>query len=147
MAENNKSNREFGSNFDKDEANEIFDKLDKINSDDSKKVDKNIASIKDVTELLKEAKNTDESKAIELYKKVLVIMPENLEAYIGLADIYRKQDDRESERDILKKAIQNVDGSSKNDLMKRLKEISYTFRSFWMWYYVSKNEKTQTRAI
>ena len=124
MAENNKSNREFGSNFDKDEANEIFDKLDKINSDDSKKVDKNIASIKDVTELLKEAKNSDESKAIELYKKVLVIMPENLEAYIGLADIYRKQDDRESERDILKKAIQNVDGSSKNDLMKRLKEIS-----------------------
>ena len=124
MVENNKSNREFGSNFDKDEANEIFDKLDKINSDDSKKVDKNIASIKDVTELLKEAKNTDESKAIELYKKVLVIMPENLEAYIGLADIYRKQDDRESERDILKKAIQNVDRSSKNDLMKRLKEIS-----------------------
>lgn len=124
MAENNKSNREFGSNFDKDEANEIFDKLDKINSDDSKKVDKNIASIKDVTELLKEAKNADESKAIELYKKVLVIMPENLEAYIGLADIYRKQDDVESERDILKKAIQNVDGSSKNDLMKRLKEIS-----------------------
>lgn len=124
MVENNKSNREFGSNFDKDEANEIFDKLDKINSDDSKKVDKNIASIKDVTELLKEAKNADESKAIELYKKVLVIMPENLEAYIGLADIYRKQDDRESERDILKKAIQNVDGSSKNDLMKRLKEIS-----------------------
>ena len=124
MAENNKSNREFGSNFDKEEANEIFDKLDKINSDDSKKVDKNIASIKDVTEFLKEAKNSDESKSIELYKKVLVIMPENLEAYIGLADIYRKQDDKESERDILKKAIQNVDGSSKNDLMKRLKEIS-----------------------
>ena len=124
MAENNKSNREFGSNFDKEEANEIFDKLDKINSDDSKKVDKNIASIKDVTEFLKEAKNSDESKAIELYKKVLVIMPENLEAYIGLADIYRKQDDKESERDILKKAIQNVDESSKNDLMKRLKEIS-----------------------
>ena len=124
MVENNKSNREFGSNFDKDEANEIFDKLDKINSDDSKKVDKNIASIKEVTELLKEAKNSDESKAIELYKKVLVIMPENLEAYNGLADIYRKQDDEESERDILKKAIQNVDRSSKNDLMKRLKEIS-----------------------
>ena len=124
MAENNKSNREFGSNFDKDEANEIFDKLDKINSDDSKKVDKNIASIKDVTKLLKEAKNSDESKAIELYKKVLVIMPENLEAYNGLADIYRKQDDEESEGDILKKAIQNVDRSSKNDLMKRLKEIS-----------------------
>ena len=124
MVENNKSNREFGSNFDKDEANEIFDKLDKINSDDSKKVDKSIASIKDVTELLKEAKNSDESKAIELYKKVLVIMPENLEAYNGLADIYRKQDDEESERDILKKAIQNVDRSSKNDLMKRLKEIS-----------------------
>ena len=124
MVENNKSNREFGSNFDKDEANEIFDKLDKINSDDSKKVDKSIASIKDVTELLKEAKNSDESKVIELYKKVLVIMPENLEAYNGLADIYRKQDDEESERDILKKAIQNVDRSSKNDLMKRLKEIS-----------------------
>lgn len=124
MVENNKSNREFGSNFDKDEANEIFDKLDKINSDDSKKVDKNITSIKDVTKLLKEAKNSDESKAIELYKKVLVIMPENLEAYNGLADIYRKQDDEESERDILKKAIQNVDRSSKNDLMKRLKEIS-----------------------
>ena len=87
-------------------------------------MDKNITSIKDVTELLKEAKNADESKAIELYKKVLVIMPENLEAYIGLADIYRKQDDKESERDILKKAIQNVDGSSKNDLMKRLKKIS-----------------------
>lgn len=124
MAENNKSNREFGSNFDKDEANEIFDKLDKINSDDSKKLDKNIVSIKDVSELLKEAKNADTGKAIELYKRVLVIMPENLEAYEGLADIYRKQGDNESEKNILKKAIQNLDGSSKNNLMKRLKDIS-----------------------
>lgn len=124
MAENNKSNREFGSNFDKDEANEIFDKLDKINSNDSKNLDKNIVSIKDVSELLKEAKNVDAGKAIELYKRVLVIMPENIEAYEGLADICRKQNDKESERDILKKAIQNVDGSSKNNLMKRLKEIS-----------------------
>lgn len=124
MAENNKSNREFGSNFDKDEANEIFDKLDKINSNDSKNLDKNMVSIKDVSELLKEAKNVDAGKAIELYKMVLVIMPENIEAYEGLADICRKQNDKESERDILKKAIQNVDGSSKNNLMKRLKEIS-----------------------
>ncbi len=124
MAENNKSNREFGSNFDKDEANEIFDKLDKINSNDSKNLDKNMVSIKDVSELLKEAKNVDAGKAIELYKRVLVIMPENIEAYEGLADICRKQKDKESERDILKKAIQNVDGSSKNNLMKRLKEIS-----------------------
>lgn len=124
MAENNKSNREFGSNFDKDEANEIFDKLDKINSNDSKNLDKNMVSIKDVSELLKEAKNVDAGKAIELYKRVLVIMPENIEAYEGLADICRKQNDKESERDILKKAIQNVDGSSKNNLMKRLKEIS-----------------------
>ena len=124
MVENNKSNREFGSNFDKDEANEIFDKLDKINSNDSKNLDKNMVSIKDVSELLKEAKNVDAGKAIELYKRVLVIMPENIEAYEGLADICRKQNDKESERDILKKAIQNVDGSSKNNLMKRLKEIS-----------------------
>ena len=124
MAENNKSNREFGSNFDKDEANEIFDKLDKINSNDSKNLDKNMVSIKDVSELLKEAKNVDAGKAIELYKRVLVIMPENIEAYEGLADICRKQNDKESERDILKKAIQNVDGSSKNNLMERLKEIS-----------------------
>ena len=124
MVENNKSNREFGSNFDKDEANEIFDKLDKINSNDSKNLDKNMVSIKDVSELLKEAKNVDAGKAIELYKRVLVIMPENIEAYEGLADICRKQNDKESERDILKKAIQNVDGSSKNNLMERLKEIS-----------------------
>ena len=119
------TNREVGSNFDKDVADEIFDKLDKIDTDESKKSDKKIESqAKDVSHLLNEAKNADDDKALELFRKVLVIMPDSVEAYEGIADIYRKQNDSENEIMILKQAIQNLDGNSKSIFIKRLKELS-----------------------
>ena len=119
------TNREVGSNFDNSKANEIFDALDKIDTTELKKSDKNIENqMKDISNLLKEAENSDDNRAIELYKKVLVIVPDNVQAYEGIANICRKYDDREGEIKILKEAVKNSDGNSKNNFMKRLKEIS-----------------------
>ena len=117
--------RKVGSKFSSDDADEIFNKLDKIDSNESKKSNKNLESqMKDVSELLNEAKSSPDDKAVELFKKVLVIMPDNVDAYVGIAAIYKKQGNVGGEIDILKKAVLNVEGSSKSDLMKRLKEIS-----------------------
>ena len=117
--------RKVGSKFRSDDADEIFNKLDKIDSNESKKSNKNLESqMKDVSELLNEAKSSPDDKAVELFKKVLVIMPDNIDAYVAIADIYKKQGNVDGEIDILKKAVLNVEGSSKSDLMKRLKEIS-----------------------
>ena len=117
--------RKVGSKFSCDDVDEIFNKLDKIDSNESKKSNKNLESqMKDVSELLNESKSSPDDKAVELFKKVLVIMPDNVDAYVGIADIYKKQGNVGGEIDILKKAVLNVEGSSKSDLMKRLKEIS-----------------------
>ena len=92
-----KETREVGSNFDKSEADEIFDALDKINTDNNRKISKNMKreldQTKEVSELLKQAKSLEKSKnfdeAIALYEKVLVILPETGVSYEGLATIYR----------------------------------------------------------
>lgn len=120
-----KVKREVGSNFDKDEADEIFDMLEKVDSKDSKKSDKKIESqIRDVSELLNEAKAADDDKAVELFRKVLVMAPDNVEAYEGIANVYCRQNDAVNEAKILKEAVQKVDGSAKANFMKRLKEIN-----------------------
>ena len=117
--------RKVGSKFSSDDADEIFNRLDKLNSNESKKSNRNLESqMKDVAELLGEAKSLPDDKAVDLFKKVLVIMPENVDAYVGIADIYKKQANTGGEIDILKKAVLNVEGTGKDDLMKRLKEIT-----------------------
>ena len=77
-----KTKREVKDGFDKNEANEIFDILDKLDTKEAKKLSKNMQKevdlTKEVSNLLKEAKKTN---SIELYEKVLVIQPENAEAY------------------------------------------------------------------
>ena len=122
-----KVKREVGAGFDKSEANEIFDILDKLDTKEAKKLSKSMQKevdiTKEVSNLLKEAKKTN---SIELFEKVLVIQPENAEAYEGLANIYRDKNDKENEIKILKLAVQKIDGNNKikNSLMQRLKEIN-----------------------
>ena len=122
-----KVKRDVGSNYDENEANEIFDMLDKVDSKEAKKLSKNMQKevdiSKEVSKLLKEAKKTN---SIELYERVLVLQPENAAAYDGLASIYRNNNDTENEIKVLKMAVQKIEGNNKikNDLMQRLKEIN-----------------------
>ena len=122
-----KVKREVKDGFDKNEANEIFDMLDKLDTKEAKKLSKSMQKevdlTREVSNLLKEAKKTN---SIELYEKVLVLQPDNAEAYEGLANIYRNNNDRENEIKVLKIAIQKIDGNNKikNNLMQRLKEIN-----------------------
>lgn len=117
--------REVGSNFDKEKADEIFNVMDKTTE---KKISENLKKemniSKDISNLLNQAKSSDDKTAIGIYEKILSISPDNFEAYQGLSDIYQKTNDVESERNILKKAIQNLNGSKKETLAKRLKEIN-----------------------
>lgn len=126
-----KVKREVGSEFDKNEADDIFDMLDKLDTKDAKKLSKNMQKemdlTKEVSNFIKEAKDSsDSSKAIELYEKALVISPNSAEAYQGLANIYKDNNDRDNEIKILKVAVQKIDGNNKikDELMKRLKEIN-----------------------
>ena len=122
-----KVTREVGSDFDEKEANEIFDIMDKLDAGQGKKLSekmKNEANLsKEISSLLSEAKKTN---SCELFEKVLVLQPENAEAYQGLVDIYRTNGDRDSEVRVLKLAISNIDSNSKikNNLMQRLKQIT-----------------------
>lgn len=122
-----KVRREVGSDFDKSEADDIFDILDKLDTNEARKLSKSMQKemdlTKEVSNLLNEAKKKN---SIELFEKVLVLEPGNAEAYQGLADIYKDNNDKDNEIKILKLAIQKIDGSNKikNELMKRLKEIS-----------------------
>ena len=122
-----KTKREVKDGFDKNEANEIFDILDKLDTKEAKKLSKNMQKevdlTKEVSDLLKQAKKTN---SIELYEKVLVIQPEDAEAYEGLANIYKNNNDTDNEIKVLKLAVQKIDGNNKikNKLMQRLKEIN-----------------------
>ena len=125
-----KVKREVGSGFDKNEADDIFDILDRLDTKDAKKLSKNMQKemdlTKEVSRFIKEAENSsDSNEAIELYEKALVISPNSAEAYLGLANIYKDNNDKDNEIKILKLAVQKIDGNSKikNELMKRLKEI------------------------
>ena len=66
-------------------------------------------------------KDNNYDEAINLYKEVIYILPDSSKAYEAIANIYKKQSDVESEKDILKKAISNC--SKNTEFKKRLDEI------------------------
>lgn len=114
--------RKVGRNFDSDEANDIFDKLRNV---EGKIKPKREGKFDNLTHLMQEAqileKENKLDEAISLYKEVLFTLPDSTKAYEGLINIYQKQGDVESEKDILKKAISNC--SQNEEFKKRLNEI------------------------
>jgi len=118
--------REVGSNFDEKKADEIFDLMDKTSDKKfSKNIKKEIDLSKEISNLLKEAKSGDDDTAIELYKKVIAIAPDNDKAYVELSRIYQKNNNPEDEIKILKLGIRNLTGNKKEELMNRLNEINH----------------------
>lgn len=116
--------REVGSNFDEKKADEIFDSIGETNEKKaSDNIKNDISLTKDISSLLKQAKESDDNAAIGIYEKVLAMAPDNFEAYEGLSRIYQKTDNPDKEREILKKAVMKVSGPKKENLMKRLKEL------------------------
>ena len=115
--------RKVGENFDADKAGSIFDKLKNV---EGKIKPKREGKFDNITYLMQEAKSLENSgkldEAVKLYKEVLLILPDSSKAYEALADIYRKQGDIDSEKDILKKAISNC--SKNDDFKNRLDEIN-----------------------
>lgn len=116
--------REVGSNFDEKKADEIFDSIGETNEKKaSDNIKKDISLTKDISSLLKQAKESDDNAAIGIYEKVLAMAPDNFKAYEGLSRIYQKTDNPDKEMEILKKAVMKVSGPKKENLMKRLKEL------------------------
>ncbi|MBQ2654589.1 MAG: hypothetical protein IJF83_13630 [Methanobrevibacter sp.] len=116
--------RKIGENFDAEEASDIFDKLKNVEG--KVKPKKEDSQLKKISDLMSEARYLEGkgnlAEAIELYKQVIFALPDSTKAYEAIADIYKKQGDVESEKDILKKAISNC---NKNDeFKKRLDEIN-----------------------
>ena len=115
--------RKIGENFDEKTAGDIFDKLKNV---EGKIKPKREGRFDNITYLMQEAKSLENSgkldEAIKLYNEVLLILPDSSKAYEALANIYRKQGDIDSEKDILKKAISNC--SKNDDFKSRLDEIS-----------------------
>lgn len=116
--------RKVGENFDEKTADDIFDKLRNVQG--KTKAKKDDSKLKNISNLMNEAKYLENkgnfAEAIELYKQVIFTLPDSIKAYEALANIYRKQGDTDSEKDILKKAIANC---RKNDeFKKRLNEIN-----------------------
>ena len=115
--------RKVGQNFDLDEANNIFDKLKNV---EGKIKPKREGKFDSITQLMQEAqlleKENKLDEAIKLYKEVLFELPDSSKAYEALINIYQKQGDVESEKDILKKAISNC--SKNEEFKKRLEEIN-----------------------
>lgn len=131
--EDKKPIRDVGSNFDKSDAEKIFDALDRVEAKPKKDIPENLKrefnQTKEISGLMEEAQrlmmSEKFSEAIVVFKKVITIDPNNGQAYECLADIYHLQDNKDSEIEILKSAIKNVNNNkTKNDLMKRLKEIN-----------------------
>ena len=128
-----KPNRDVGFNFDKSDADKIFDALDRVEAKEKRDVSENLKkemnNTKEVSDLINEAQKLMMSEkfdqAKEIFRKVLVMMPENSDAYIGLADIYSLENDKDNEIKILKSAISNVNNNNtKTELMKRLKQLN-----------------------
>ncbi len=116
--------RKVGENFDAKKASDIFDKLKNIEGKTKSK--KEDSKLKNISNLMNEAQYLENkgkfSEAIDLYKQVIFTLPDSVKAYEAIADIYKKQGDTESEKEILKKAISNC---KKNDeFKKRLNEIN-----------------------
>lgn len=117
------SERKVGENFDKNEADSIFEKLKNVEGKIKPK--KEDSPLKNISNLMNEARYLEDkgelTEAIDLYKQVIFTLPDSVKAYEALANIYKKQGDVDAEKDILKKAISNC---SKNDGFKnRLNEI------------------------
>ena len=128
-----KPKREVGSNFDKQDADDIFDVLDKHDLKETKKISdglkKEINQTKEVSNLIKKAENLEKSgnlsEAVKLYENVIVIQPDSSEAYEKLADIYNRQNDSENEIKVLKLGIKNIENNKiKNKLIERLKKLN-----------------------
>lgn len=116
--------RKIGENFDADAASDIFDKLKNVEG--KTKTNRQDSIFKRISDLMSEAKYLEGkgklAEAIELYKQVIFTLPDSINAYGAMANIYRKQGDTDSEKEILKKAIANC---NKNDeFKKRLREIN-----------------------
>ena len=114
--------RKVGKNFDSDEANSIFDKLKNV---EGKIKPKREGKFDSITHLMQEAQILEKEnrldEAIKLYNEVIFNLPDSSKAYEALINIYQKQGDVESEKDILQKAISNC--SKNEDFKKRLNEI------------------------
>lgn len=116
--------RKVGENFDADMASDIFDKLKNVEG--KVKPKKEESKLKNIANLMNEARYLENKgqldEAIDIYKQVIFTLPDSINAYEGLADIYKKQNDTENEKEILKKAIANC--TKTDELEKRLKEIN-----------------------
>lgn len=116
--------RKIGENFDEKTASDIFDKLKNVEGKTKPK--KEDSKLKNISNMMSEAKYLEDKgnlgEAIDLYKQVIFALPDSSKAYDALANIYKKQGDVESERDILKKAISNC--SKNDDFKNRLKELN-----------------------
>lgn len=115
-------NRKVGENFDEKAAGDIFDKLRNVEGKVKPKSDgklKNIADLMNEANYLNDLGKFDE--AIGLYKQVIFTLPDSQKAYEALIDIYQKQGDAASEKDILKKAIASC--KNNEDFKNRLNEI------------------------
>ena len=115
--------RKVGENFDASEAEDIFDKLKNV---EGKIKSKREGKFDSITHLMQEAqileKENKLDEAAQVYKEVIFELPDSTKAYEALINIYQKQGDVESEKDVLQKAVSNC---SKNEAFKnRLKEIS-----------------------
>lgn len=115
--------RKVGENFDAEKASNILDKLKNVEG--KTKTKKEDSKLKNIANLMNEAKYLENkgklTEAIDLYNQVIFTLPDSSKAYAAIADIYEKQGDEDSEREILKKAIANC---NKNDeFKKRLNEI------------------------
>ena len=104
------------------------DQKDKTKLSKSMKMEMNnvkeVSSLMETTQKLQEDGKTNE--AIDFYRKIISLMPDNGKAYEELANIYRDRNDKNSEIEILKKGINNIenDKKTKNKLIERLKELN-----------------------
>ena len=115
--------RKIGENFDEKTAGDIFDKLKNVEGKIKPKKDgkfKNISDLMNEANYLKDQGKFDE--AISLYKQVIFTLPDSKKAYEALIDIYQKQGDTDSEKDLLKNAISNC--KDNEGFKKRLDEIN-----------------------
>ena len=117
------SERKVGENFDKNEADSIFDKLKNVEGKIKPK--KEDSKLKNISNLMSEAKYAEDKgnfdEAIKLYKQVIFELPDASKAYDALAKIYRKQGNAEAEKNLLKKAI--IGCGNNEEFKKRLNEI------------------------
>ena len=116
--------RKVGENFDDKNAEDIFEKLRKVEGKIKPK--KEEGKLKNISNLISEAKYLEDKgkldEAISLYKQVLFTLPDSQKVYDAIINIYQKQGDVSAEKDMLIKAIGNCKDNDK--FKKRLNEIN-----------------------